>query len=52
MALSKLKAKPLQDITDDEIEALMNELNHRLRKTLKFKTPHTVFFADTLQEAE
>jgi IS30 family transposase len=52
VALNKLKAKPLEDITDEEIEALMNELNHRLRKTLKFKTPHTVFFADILQEAE
>jgi IS30 family transposase len=33
------------------VEAVMNKLNHRPRKTLKFKTPHTVFFADTLQEA-
>jgi len=29
----------------------MNKLNHRPRKKLKFKTPHTVFFADILQEA-
>jgi IS30 family transposase len=29
----------------------MNKLNHRSRKTLKFKTPHTAFFAVTLQEA-
>jgi IS30 family transposase len=35
----------------DEVEAVMNKLNHRPRKALKFKTPHTVFFADSLQEA-
>jgi hypothetical protein len=29
----------------------MNKLNHRHRKSLKFKTPHMVFFADTLQES-
>jgi len=29
----------------------MNKLNHRPRKTLKFKTPHKVFFAEPLQEA-
>jgi len=38
-----------ENITDDEVEAVMNKLNHRPRKTLKFKTPHTVFFADILQ---
>ena len=37
------------NITDDEVEAVMNKLNHRPRKTLKFKTPHTVFFANILQ---
>jgi IS30 family transposase len=41
----------MERITDDEVEAVMNKLNHRPRKTLKFKTPHSVFFADTLQEA-
>jgi hypothetical protein len=29
----------------------MNKLNHRPRKTLNFKTPYAVFFAETLQEA-
>jgi IS30 family transposase len=38
-----------EDINDDEVEAVMNKLNHRPRKTLKIKTPHTDFFADTLQ---
>ena len=41
----------MERITDDEVEVVMNKLNHRPRKTLKFKTPHSVFFADTLQEA-
>jgi IS30 family transposase len=45
------KGSSFENITDEEIEAVMNRLNHRPRKTLKFKTPHTVFFADTLQEA-
>jgi len=45
------KGSSFENITDDEVEAVMNKLNHRPRKTLKFKTPHTVFFADTLQEA-
>ncbi len=29
----------------------MNKFNHRPRKTLNFKTPQTVFFAEPLQEA-
>ena len=45
------KGSSFENITDDEVEAVMNKLNHRPRKTLKFKTPHSVFFADTLQEA-
>ena len=45
------KGSSFENITDDEVEAVMNKLNHRPRKTLKFKTPHTVFFPDTLQEA-
>jgi IS30 family transposase len=40
------KGSSFENITDGEVEAVMNKLNHRPRKTLKFKTPHTVFFAD------
>jgi len=29
----------------------MHKLNHRPRKTLNFKTPHDVFFAEPVQEA-
>jgi len=45
------KGSSFENITDGEVEAVMNRLKHRPRKTLKFKTPHTVFFAETLQEA-
>jgi IS30 family transposase len=45
------KGSSFENITDDEVEAVMNKLNHRPRKTLKFKTPHAVFFAELLQEA-
>jgi IS30 family transposase len=45
------KGSSFENITDDEVEAIMNKLNHRPRKTLNFKTPHKVFFAEQLQEA-
>ena len=45
------KSSSFEIITYDEIEAVMNKINHRPRKTLNFKTPHSVFFADSLQEA-
>ncbi len=45
------KGSSFESITDDEVEGVMNKLNHRPRKTLNFKTPHAVFFADLLQEA-
>jgi IS30 family transposase len=45
------KGSSFENITDDEIEAVMNKLNHRPRKTLNFKTPHKVFFAGQLREA-
>ena len=44
------KGCSFENINDDEVEAVMNKLNHRSRKTLKFKTPHAVFFAESLQE--
>jgi len=45
------KGSSFENITDDEVEAVMNKLNHRPRKTLHFKTPHAVFFAESLQDA-
>jgi len=43
------KGSSFESITDDDVEAVMHKLNHRPRKTLNFKTPHEVFFAE--QEA-
>jgi len=45
------KGSSFENISDDEVEAVMNKLNHRPRKTLNFKTPYAVFFAELLQEA-
>lgn len=38
------KGKDLSDITDAEIQAVMDKLNNRPRKCLGFKTPNQVFF--------
>ena len=40
-----------ENITDGDVEAVMNKPDHRPRKTLNYKTPHAVFFAELLQEA-
>jgi len=45
------KGSSFETITDDEVEAVMYKLNHRPRKTLNFKTPHEVFFAEPEKEA-
>jgi transposase, IS30 family len=45
------KRSSFENITDDEVESVMNKLNHRPRKILNFKTPHAVFFTEQLQEA-
>lgn len=34
-----------KDVTDDEIQAIEDKLNHRPRKVLQYKTPFEVFFA-------
>ena len=46
-----IKGSSFEKITDDEVEAVMHKLNHRPRKTLNYKTPHTVFFAEPGQKA-
>lgn len=38
------KGSSFVNITDDQVEDVMNRLNHRPRKTLNYKTPHAVFF--------
>ena len=45
------KGSSFENITDGDVEAVMHKLNHRPRKTLKFKTPHEVFFAEQEKEA-
>ncbi|WP_020675961.1 IS30 family transposase [Geopsychrobacter electrodiphilus] len=38
------KGKDLAEVTDEEIQRVMNKLNNRPRKCLGFKTPNQVFF--------
>jgi IS30 family transposase len=45
------KGSSFENITDDEVDAVMLKLNQRPRKTLNYKTPHAVFFAEPEQEA-
>ncbi|MDP2098929.1 MAG: IS30 family transposase [Gallionella sp.] len=45
------KGSSFENITDDEVMAVTDKLNHRPRKTLNYKTPHAVFFAESGQEA-
>jgi len=45
------KGSRFDSITDEEVEAVMHKLNHRPRKTLDYKTPHAVFFAEFEQKA-
>jgi IS30 family transposase len=41
------KGSDFTHITQEEVEAVMQRLNHRPRKTLDFATPHQVFFQPT-----
>ncbi|MDA1343271.1 MAG: hypothetical protein O2966_05290 [Proteobacteria bacterium] len=45
------KGSSFENITDDDVDAVMYKLNHRPRKTLQYKTSHAVFFAQPEQEA-
>jgi len=45
------KGSSFENITDKDVDDVMKKLNHRPRKTLNYKTPHSVFFADTWLEA-
>jgi transposase, IS30 family len=38
------KGSSFEEITDEQIEAVMHRLNHRPRKGLNYQTPHAVFF--------
>jgi len=39
------KKQPLNTVTSDQVRYAINELNHRPRKKLGFRTPHEVFWA-------
>ncbi len=45
------KGSSFENISDEKVEEVMKKLNPRPRKTLSYKTPHSVFFADTEREA-
>ena len=38
------KSRPLNNVTQKELNYIMDQLNHRPRKTLGFKTPYELFF--------
>ena len=38
------KLRPLNNVTQKEMNYIMDQLNHRTRKTLGFRTPYEVFF--------
>ena len=42
-----IKGSSFENITDEAVENVMNKLNHRPRKILNYKTPHSVFFEKT-----
>jgi len=45
------KGSSFETITDEDVERVMNKLNHRPRKTLNFRTPHEVFFDENQKKA-
>ena len=45
------KGSSFQHITESQVEAVMQKLNHRPRKTLNYKTPHAVFFGVDKRQA-
>ena len=44
------KGSSFENITEEQVEKVMNKLNHRPRKTLGYKTPHAVFFGNAERE--
>ena len=46
-----IKGSSFENITSEEVETVMNKLNHRPRKTLNYETPYAVFFNNTEREA-
>ena len=46
------KGSSFENITECHVEQLMHRLNHRLRKTLNYKTPHVLFLGDGCLKAK
>ena len=44
------KGSSFENITAEQVEMVMDRLNHRPRKTLNYKTPHAVFFGNSERE--
>ena len=45
------KGSSFENISSEQVNLVMDKLNHWPRKTLNYKTPHEVFFGDKLREA-
>ena len=45
------KGSSFENIMDAQVEGVMDKLNHRPRKTLNYRTPHAVFFGETVLDA-
>lgn len=45
------KGSSFENITDEEVEKVMDRLNHRPRKTLGYRTPHEEFFSEYHRQA-
>ena len=45
------KGSRFETITDEQVEDVMNRLNHRPRKGLNYQTPHEVFFGESERKA-
>ncbi len=45
------KGSSFENISSEQVNLVMDKLNHQPRKTLDYKTPHDVFFSDKLREA-
>ena len=41
------KGSSFESITDEQVDKVMERLNHRPRKTLNYKTPYEMFFSKT-----
>lgn len=45
------KGMSMDDVTEEELDWIMDRLNHRPRKCLRFRTPYEIFYAEADEEA-